>query len=102
VRRIDEGQPMSRFVEGVDRSQNVLFPERLDDYIGEDNPVRVVDAFVEHLDLIGLGFEGAMPEAGSHGSPRLSPRHLAEDLPVRVSEPGAVEPEVGTRGTAER
>ena len=35
---------MSRFVEGANRSQSVLFPERLDDYIGEDNPVRVVDA----------------------------------------------------------
>lgn len=35
---------MSRFVEGADRSQSVLFPERLEDYVGEDNPVRVVDA----------------------------------------------------------
>lgn len=42
---------MGRFVEGVDRSQSVLFPERLEDYVGEDNPVRVVDAFVEHVDL---------------------------------------------------
>jgi len=54
---------MSRFVEGADRSQSVLFPERLDDYIGEDNPVRVVDAFVENLDLVTLGFERAIAEA---------------------------------------
>ena len=46
---------MSRFVEGADRSQNMLCPERLDDYIGEDNPVRVVGAFVENLDLATLG-----------------------------------------------
>ncbi|MGH8148209.1 MAG: IS1182 family transposase [Rhodanobacteraceae bacterium] len=65
---------MSRFVEGADRSQSVLFPERLDDYIGEDNPVRVVDAFVEHLDLVGLGFEGAIPEAT--GRPSYHPATL--------------------------
>jgi len=42
---------MKRFIEGVDRSQSTLFPDRLEDYIAEDNPVRVVDAFVEALDL---------------------------------------------------
>ncbi len=52
---------MKRFIEGVDRSQITLFPERLEDYIAEDNPVRVVDAFVEALDLKGLGFEGVDP-----------------------------------------
>ncbi len=46
---------MKRFVEGVDREQGTLFPERLDDYIGEDNPVRVIDVFVDELDLGGLG-----------------------------------------------
>jgi transposase len=48
---------MKRFVEGVDRSQSTLFPERLDDWIGEDNPIRVIDVFVDELDLGGLGFE---------------------------------------------
>ena len=48
---------MKRFIEGEDRSQSTLFPEHLDDYIAEDNPVRVIDAFVEELDLRGLGFE---------------------------------------------
>jgi transposase len=52
---------MKRFIEGEDRSQITLFPECLDDYIAEDNPVRVIDAFVEELDLRDLGFEGAEP-----------------------------------------
>jgi transposase len=50
---------MKRFIEGRDRSQVTLLPECLDDYIGEDNPVRVVDAFVDELDLEALGFEGS-------------------------------------------
>jgi transposase len=52
---------MKRFIEGEDRSQATLLPEYLDDYIAEDNPVRAVDAFVEELELKGLGFEGAEP-----------------------------------------
>ena len=65
---------MSRFVEGVDRSQSVLFPERLEDYVGEDNPVRVVDAFVEHLDLTTLGFERVAAQAT--GRPGYHPATL--------------------------
>jgi len=42
---------MKRYVEGQDRSQATLFPESLDEYIAEDNPVRVVDVFVDELDL---------------------------------------------------
>src|SRR5678810_489726 len=52
---------MKRFIEGQDRSQVTLLPECLDDYLGEDNPVRVVDAFVGELNLDELGFEGAQP-----------------------------------------
>jgi transposase len=52
---------MKRFVEGLDRSQSVLFPERLDEYIDEDNPVRVVDVFVDELDLGELGFDRVTP-----------------------------------------
>ena len=52
---------MKRYVEGTDRSQGILFPEQLDDYVGEDNIVRVVDAFLEALDLYALGFAGAEP-----------------------------------------
>jgi transposase len=44
---------MARFVVGDDRSQSTLFPERLDDYLSEDNPVRAVDVFVDELDLAG-------------------------------------------------
>ena len=52
---------MKRFVEGEDRNQVTLLPECLDDYIGEDNPVRVIDVFVDELDLTVLGFEGTTP-----------------------------------------
>lgn len=53
---------MGRFVEGEDRSQSTLFPQRLDDYLTEDNPVRVIDVFVDTLALAELGFERATPE----------------------------------------
>lgn len=54
---------MKRFIEGVDRGQSTLFPERLEDWISDDNPVRVVDVFVDELDLGGLGFGRIVPEA---------------------------------------
>lgn len=47
---------MNRFIEGTDRSQATLFPDRLEDWIDEDNLVRVIDGFVDALDLNGLGF----------------------------------------------
>jgi transposase len=52
---------MKRFIEGSDRDQGFLFPDHLADFVGEDNPVRVVDAFVDALDLAGLGFAGVVP-----------------------------------------
>jgi transposase len=52
---------MKRFVEGEDRRQTYLLPESLDDYVGEDNPVRVVEVFIDELDLGALGFEGVQP-----------------------------------------
>jgi transposase len=59
---------MPRFIEGDERSQSVLFPERLDDWIPEDNPVRVIDVFVDELDLGALGFERSEPaETGRPG-----------------------------------
>ena len=54
---------MKRFVEGVAREQSTLFPERLEDWIGDDNPVRVIDVFVDELDLGGLGFDRVDPKA---------------------------------------
>ena len=53
---------MKRFVEGEDRTQGVLLPEFLDDYVAEDNPVRAIDVFVDKLDLRRLGFSGVVPE----------------------------------------
>ena len=52
---------MKRFIEGKNRSQSTLFPERLDDYIADDNAVRLVDAFVNKLDLKQLGFNRVEP-----------------------------------------
>jgi transposase len=65
---------MKRFVEGVDRGQSILLPECLDDFIDEDNPVRVVDVFVDELDLGGLGFAGVDPKAT--GRPAYHPSDL--------------------------
>ena len=59
---------------GDDRSQSTLFPERLDEYLGEDNPVRAIDVFVDELDLGKLGFGGVEPEAT--GRPAYHPATL--------------------------
>lgn len=52
---------MAGFIDGIDRDQVTLFPDRLEDWIGEDHLVRVVDLFVEELDLPALGFERCVP-----------------------------------------
>src|SRR5262245_14878892 len=65
---------MKRFVSGVDRKQSTLLPECLDDFIDESNPVRVIDAFVDALDLGELGFDGVTPEAT--GRPSYHPSAL--------------------------
>ena len=61
---------MSGFIEGEDRHQATLFPERLDDYIGEDCAVRVIDVFIDDLDISGLGFK---TEASDTGRPAYHP-----------------------------
>jgi transposase len=81
---------MKRFVEGLDRGQSTLFPETLEDFVAEDNAVRVIEAFVEALDLGGLGFSrvgdlSARPAVLSSLGP-------AEALHLRLSQPGSVEP----------
>jgi hypothetical protein len=53
---------MRRFVEGMDRGQSTLFPECLEDWIADDNPVQIVDVFVDELDLGALGFGGVDPK----------------------------------------
>jgi transposase len=65
---------MKRFVEGTDRGQSTLLPECLDDWIDENNPVRVIDAFVDALDLAELGFEGVEP--AETGRPAYHPSAL--------------------------
>jgi transposase len=54
---------MGRFVEGQDRRQAAFLPDCLEDYVDPDNPVRVIDAFIDELDLVSLGFERAQPAA---------------------------------------
>jgi len=68
------GLNMKRFVECEDGRQGVLLPEYLDDYVSENNPVRVIDVFVDELDLLSLGFEGVIPEAT--GRPSYHPATL--------------------------
>jgi transposase len=65
---------MSRFIDGEPRSQSALFPERLEDWIAEDNPVGAVDAFVEEFDLAQLGIERA--ESADTGRPAYHPGDL--------------------------
>jgi hypothetical protein len=73
------------------RSQSTLFPESLEDYIAKDNPVRVVDVFVDELDLKDLGFEGAEPEAT--GRPSYHPATMLKIYIYgylnRISSPAA-------------
>jgi transposase len=65
---------MRRFVEGEDRRQSFLLPQSLDDYVAEDNPVRVIEVFIDELDLGGLGFAGVHPAAT--GRPAYHPSTL--------------------------
>jgi len=65
---------MKRFIEGVDRGQATLFPDRLDDWVGADNAVRVVDVYVDGLDLGGLSFSGVAPQ--TTGRPSYHPSIL--------------------------
>ena len=88
---------MRRFVEGIDRGQTTLFPECLDDWIDGDNPVRAIDAFVDKLDLFGLGFDGVAPEAT--GRPSYHPSVLLKlyiyGYLVRVQSSRRLEREAG-------
>ena len=65
---------MSKCIEGQNRSQVTLLPECLDDFIADDNPVRVVDAFIDELDMVALGLEGAIP--GTTGRPSYHPAFM--------------------------
>jgi transposase len=65
---------MKRFVEGEDRRQGALLPHCLEDYVTENNPVRVIEAFIDELDLTTLGFDGVVPE--TTGRPAYHPATL--------------------------
>ena len=65
---------MNRFIEGEDRRQTTLLPCSLEDYVTEDNPVRIVEVFIDELDLGALGFSGVVPEAT--GRPAYHPATL--------------------------
>src|SRR5450756_103333 len=65
---------MKRFIQGECRTQSILLPEALEDYVTETNPVRVVDVFVDELNLGKLGFEGVEPAAT--GRPAYHPAAL--------------------------
>ena len=65
---------MKRFIEGESRQQVTLMPDVLDDYVGEDNPVRVIDLYVDELDLVELGFADAVP--ATTGRPGYHPSVL--------------------------
>ena len=64
---------MSGFIEGEDRTQATLFPERIDDYVAEDSPVRVVDVFIDDLDVSGLGFR---TQPNATGRPSYHPKMM--------------------------
>ena len=65
---------MNRFIEGENKYQSTLFPEILDEYIAENNPVRVVEVFIEELDLNQLGFHKVNPHV--NGRPSYHPSVL--------------------------
>jgi hypothetical protein len=70
---------MKRFVQGDSRTQSILLPESLDDYVTDTNPVRVIDVFVDELDLGQLGFDGVEP--ADTGRPSYHPEVM---LKIRV------------------
>src|SRR5580658_9157377 len=68
------GLAMHRFIDGEDRMQQALLPHSLEDYVSEENPVRVIEVFIDELDLAALGFSGMTPAA--RGRPAYHPSTL--------------------------
>ena len=77
---------MKRFIAGADRGQSTLLPECLDDFIDESNPVRVIDAFVDALDLGKVGFDGVVPKrrVGLPASTAASTIHSLDPASLRA------------------
>ena len=65
---------MHRFIDGEDRMQQTLLPHSLEDYVSEENPVRVIEVFIDELDLAAMGFSGMTPAAT--GRPAYHPGTL--------------------------
>ena len=85
IPRLRAGAGMTRFIEGRDRDQATLFPERLDEAIGADNPVRVVDAFIDALDLAELRrVRATLPADLSRGD--AADRCAAQHLPAFIGD----------------
>ena len=84
---------MHRFIDGEDRMQQTLLPHCLEDYVGEENPVRVIEVFIEELDLAALGFSGMTPSAETAmtflasltARPARSARRLRAYSPLEMS-----------------
>ena len=76
---------MSRFIEGTCRTQATLFPDRLDDHITEENAIRVIDTFIDNLDLSKLGFKTVPADTGRPGyHPSTMLKLFAGSSPDRV------------------
>jgi len=82
---------MKRFIEGEDQQQATLFTDSLEDYITEDNPVRIIDVFIGELDLEALGFAGVVPEAT--GRPAYHPATLLKIYLNRIQSSRRLERE---------
>ncbi len=85
---------MKRYIQGEERSHVTLLPAYLDDYIAQDNTVRVVDVFVDALDLVALGFDDYTCR---NGEAKLPPVGAFEALHLRLLEPHPIEPSPGAR-----
>ena len=86
-RLLNRGGMMRGFVQGADRQQTTLLPECLDDWVGESNPVRAVDVFVDALELRDLGFDGVDPAAT--GRPAYHPSAMLKLYIYGYLEPAA-------------
>ena len=87
---------MSGYIEGAERSQTTLFPDRLKDWTDEDNPVRVIELFVEEIDLEEMGFLRTAPSRT--GRPSYHPSVLLKLFHLRLSEPRSLQPCAGAGG----
>src|SRR5437764_6426136 len=74
---------MHRFIDGEDRMQQALLPHSLEDYVGEENPVRVIEVFIDELDLAALGFSGMTPAVT--GRPAYHPSTLLKIYSMATS-----------------